>query len=159
MFYVPGLTLVPGMWPREPYLQIIGFIDWTDLSVDCEVHTRFGADESPDDGVDGGFDGDGAGVGGGELETVEQDRCSFGINAVAGEGRDEQRDGDLYGLDIFKRRQVELNRDGLRQVLGRCGDRGVRLVGGHSGRRPDEISVTAEEAGVKVAEGGEAKTG
>ena len=71
-----------------------------------EVEAGFCAGEGASDGRGGGFDGDGACVGGGELETVEEDRGAFGGDAVASESGDEEGDGDLDGFDVFEGRKV-----------------------------------------------------
>ncbi len=87
-----------------------------------EIETGFSAGEGASDGRGGWFDGDGACVGRGELEAVEKDGSAFGGDAVAGEGGDEERDGDLNGLDVFEGREVEFDgilRGVIGQILGR----------------------------------------
>jgi len=59
------------------------------------------------------------------LETVEENRGAFGVDAVAGECGDEKRDGDLNGFGVFNGRQVEFDGilgGGTGQVFGssRC---------------------------------------
>jgi len=130
----------------------------------CEVEAGFGAGEDAGDGGGGGLDGDGARVGGGELEAVEQDRGAFGGDAIAGEGGDEERDGDLDGLDVFEGREVELDwilRGVIGQVLRGSGGRGggVGVEFDEGGAVFDQVFVAAVEAGVEVTEGGEAERG
>jgi len=129
------------------------------LFLEGEVDAGFGARQGADDGGGGGFDGDGAGVGRGELEAVEQDRGAFRVDAVTGEGGDEQRDGDLDGFDVFERRQVEFERIG--QVLGLAGRRcgGVRIIFEQDRGAFDQVFVAAVQAGMEVAEGREAERG
>ena len=67
-----------------------------------QIDAGFGAGEVADDGSRRRFDGDGAGVAGGELQAVEEDCGTFGVDAVAGESGDEERDGDLDGFGVFE---------------------------------------------------------
>jgi hypothetical protein len=112
--------------------------------------------ESADDGSDGGLDGDGLCVSGGELEAVEQDCGAFGVDAIAREGGDEERDGDLDGLGVFNGREVEFDWN-LRGVIGQglgCAGRGCCGIGtgdGEGGAVFAQVSVAAVEAGVEVA--------
>ena len=43
------------------------------------------------------------------METVEENRGAFGVDAVAGECGDEKRDGDLNGFGVFDGREIELD--------------------------------------------------
>ena len=88
----------------------------------------FCAGDGADDGAGVGFGDDRLDVGGGELEAVEEDCGAPRIDAVAGEGGDEQGDGDLDGLGIFGRREIEL--DGIRG--GNWGESGM-VLGGFGG--------------------------
>ncbi len=66
-----------------------------------EIYSGSGARYGAGDGGSVRLDGDGTRVGGGELESVEKDRGAFAGDAIAGEGGDEKRDGDLDGLEIL----------------------------------------------------------
>jgi hypothetical protein len=132
----------------------------------CEVASGFCAGDGADDGGGVGFDDDGLRVGGGELEAVEEDGGAFGVDAIAGEGGDEEGDGDLDGLGVFDGREVEFDgivRGVIGQVLGaagcRCDGIGVGLNEGlnQGGAVFEQVFVAAVEAGVEVAEGGEAE--
>ena len=89
------------------------------------------------------------------MESVEKDCGAFGIDAVAREGGDEQRDRDLDGLGVFDGREVEF--DGLR-----WGGFGCRASSSGCGRCGfdqkkagfEQMFVPSVEMGVKVAEGG-----
>ena len=70
----------------------------------CEIEAGFGAGDGSCDGGGVGLDGDGFRIGGSELEAIEKDRGAFGVDAVAGEGGDEEGDGDLDGLGVLDRR-------------------------------------------------------
>jgi hypothetical protein len=50
-------------------------------------------DYGADDGGAVGLDVDGAGVGGGQLQGVEDGGGAAGVDAVAGEGSDDEGDG------------------------------------------------------------------
>jgi hypothetical protein len=97
------------------------------------------------------------------LEGVEQDCGALGVDAVAGEGGDEQRDGDLDGLGVFDGRKVKLDwdlRGAIGQVLRGSGDGcgRIRAGNGEGGAVFEQVFVTAVEAGVEVAEGGESES-
>ena len=108
-------------------------------------------DYGADDRGGVGLDVDGAGVGGGELQGVEDGGGAAGVDAVAGEGGDDEGDGDLNGFGVFEGREIQLDfgRDlgrlqaGLRGIG--CGFRQVSVVF-------DQISVAAVETRVEVAE-------
>jgi hypothetical protein len=70
-----------------------------------EVEAGFGAGQGAYNGGSGGFDGDGAGVSGGELKSVEQDGGALGVDAVSGEGGDEERDAADGELGWLSRRE------------------------------------------------------
>lgn len=127
-----------------------------------EVKAGFGAGEGADDGGGVRLDGDGLGVGGGELEAVEEYCGALGVDAVAGEGGDEERDRDLDGLGVFNGREVEFDwilGGVIGQVLGGsgcgCGRVGVGI--GERGAVFDQVSVATVEARVEVAEGRESE--
>ena len=94
------------------------------------------------------------------MKAVEQDGGAFGVDAIAGEGGDQERDGDLDGLGVFDGREVEFDwtvRGVIGQELGHvgCGCGGIRVGRSEGGAIFEQISVAAMEAGVEVAEGGE----
>jgi hypothetical protein len=129
-----------------------------------QVESGFGAGEGASDGGGGWFNGDGARVGGGELQAIEENRSAFGGDTVAGQGGDEKRDGDLDGFDVFQGREVKLDRvlrGVIGQVLGCAGCRGASVVVGldEGGAIFDQVFVAAVEAGVEVTEGGETERG
>ena len=63
-----------------------------------------------------------AGVGTGDLETVEHGRCELGIDAVLRHRGDDHGEGDLDGFAVFERRTVESERGGGGgEVLGEDG--------------------------------------
>jgi hypothetical protein len=76
---------------------------------DCEVEAGLFADDGADDGGGVGLGVDGAGVSGGQLEGVEDCGGSAGVDAVACEGGDDQRNGDLDGFGVFEGRKVQLD--------------------------------------------------
>ncbi len=121
----------------------------------CEVDAGSGTGEGADDGGGGGLDGDGAGVGGGELETVEENGGTFGVDAVACQGRDEEGDGDLDGFDVFEWWEIELEWSGFGQALVGfcCTGRGFGLIFEQDWGVFDQMLVAAVQAGVEVAEG------
>ena len=126
----------------------------------CEIQAGFGAGDGSRDGGGVGLDGDGFRVGGGELKAVEKDCGALGVDAVAGEGGDEQGDGDLGGFGVFDGREVELDwilSGVIGQVLGRsgCGCGRVGAESGYGGSVFDQVPVAPVEARVEVAEGGE----
>jgi len=52
------------------------------------------------------------GVGGGELEAVEEAGGAFGVDSVKSEGGDEEGDGDLDGFCVFEGGEVDLGEFG-----------------------------------------------
>jgi len=126
----------------------------------CEIQAGFGASDGSSDGGGVGLDSDGFRVGGGQLKAVEKDCGALGVDAVAGEGGDEQGDGDLDGFGVFDGREVELDwilSGVIGQVLGRsgCGCGRVGAAIGQGGGVFDQVPVAPVEARVEVAEGGE----
>lgn len=84
----------------------------------------FGLDDTTDDAIGEGFDVDGSDVAAGELEAVEEQAGAFEIDAIGGDGSDEEGDGELDGFGVFKGWEVEV--DGRRGgvdggVFGRSG--------------------------------------
>jgi hypothetical protein len=105
-----------------------------------------GAEGAFDDGADDvggvGFGDNGFDVGGGELKSVENDCCAFGVDAIAGEGGDEEGDGDLDGFGVFEDGEIEFEGRYLGLIC-----RGSAVDGGMV---VDEGALALEEAGVEV---------
>jgi hypothetical protein len=122
----------------------------------CEVEAGLFVDYGTDDGGPVRLGIDGTGVGGGQLQRVEDGGGPSGVDAVACEGGNDEGDGDLYGFGVFEGRKIQLDfggdLGGLQVRLGRIGRRfrQVSVVF-------DQVSVAAVQPGVEVAESGLAK--
>jgi hypothetical protein len=129
------------------------FSIFSELIGDCEIEAGFFADDGADYRGGVGFGIDKTGIGGGELQSIEDGGGSAGVDAVAGECGDDQRDCDLDGFGVFQGREVEFDfgcdLGGFQVGLGGFG-RGF----GYVAMVFDQIFVAAVEAGVEVAEGG-----
>ena len=116
-----------------------GEIGFFNGEIGAEVALDYVADYSAGERLGG----DGFCVGGGQLEAVEEDGGALGVDAVAGEGGDEERDGDLDGFGVFEDGEVDFDEVGGGDVWGGPGDRRVGL---------DHEVLALVDAGVEVAE-------
>ena len=128
------------------------FSIFSELIGDCEIEAGLFVDDGADYRGGVGFGIDKTGIGGGELQSIEDGGGSAGVDSVVGEGRDNKRYGQLDGFGVFERREIEFD---FECDLGRlqAGLGGFGRGFGEIAVIFDQVSVAAVQPGVEVAEG------